>query len=626
MCGIAGEVSFSQSPIDHENVRRMCRRMLHRGPDEEGYHDAPEASLGVRRLKVIGLLNGSQPVYDSKLTAVCVFNGEIYNYIALKAELESQGYTFRTNTDAEVIVHLYDRDGLSFVNSLQGMFAVAIYDPARKRLILTRDRAGKKPLSYHITSQGNVIFASEIHPLASHPCVTTRLNCEAVDRFLSFRVIPAPLTIYRDIHKVLPGTVMVFEEGRTRVEPYWSFDFTPRFAGEPEARLIERIKDSLVEAVEVRLNSEVPLGALLSGGLDSSLIVSIMSRLLPHKVHSFSIGFHDRQFNELRYARIVSEYCKTIHHEYVIPPDSALGVIDRLLGHFGEPYAFPSVIACYFMNRLASDYVTVVLTGDGADELFCGYNRYKIFADYPALPKRANLLTKIDLDLLQSSPARDIAIEYQSVLTDGLRDSLKRRLYSKNFIDQIPGEFPVNYLQERFAKNVHLTNRLDRAMEVDCGFWLRDSQLPKIDIASMANSVEVRCPMLDTKFVELVSGIDIDHKLQHDNQKLILKQVARSFLPAEIIERRKQELAVPLENWLALSLRQEITQTLLSDQCLSRGYFSPDALAEFVKDFQLADSYAIWTLYVLERWHLINEMPGPNVGEHVEAGALALVD
>lgn len=581
MCGIAGEVTFGKSRPSRENVARMCQRLVHRGPDEEGFHVSPQSVLGVRRLKVIGLVNGSQPVANSVATAFCVFNGEIYNYHELKAALERDGYVFRTNTDAEVVIHLYDQKGDAFVNDLRGMFAIAIYDDEKKRLLLTRDRAGKKPLNYTVTSDGAVVFASELHALVSHPSVKQKIDTEAVDRFLSFRIIPAPLTIYSDVFKVAPGTVVTFDEHGIEKQRYWRFDFTERETGD-EQELVQKLIALLREAVEVRLQSEVPLGALLSGGLDSSLIVSVMSQLLSVPFHTFSIGFHDRQFNELRYARLVSEYCRTIHHEHIITPGSALPVINELLLNFGEPYAFPSAIATYFMNHLARQFVTVVLTGDGADEIFCGYNRYKTF---------------------DSLPDRDISAQYQSVLTDGLRDPLKRHLYSKAFKDQLGDEFPVNYLRDRFAHTDRRMHKLNRAMEVDCNFWLPDAQLVKIDITSMANSIEVRCPMLDTKLVEFATGIGVRHKLSNGIEKQILKKVAANFLPAEIVNRHKQELAVPLEHWLISSLRNEITQTLLSEESLSRGYFDPDRLTEFVENFSERDSYAVWTLYILEAWH-----------------------
>lgn len=606
MCGIAGEVSFTDTVPSPEHVERMCSLLAHRGPDEGGLHVSPRAALGIRRLKVIGVVNGSQPVYNGRGTVACVFNGEVYNYPELKAELERDGYEFRTNTDAEVIVHLYDKVGDSFVERLRGMFAVAIYDAERERLLLTRDRAGKKPLNYHVTPEGGVIFSSELNALVSHPSVPRRVSAEAVDRFLSFRIIPAPLTVYSDVRKVLPGTVLTFERGRQAERRYWSFDFTERTAGATEGELADRLEELLLEAVEVRLHSEVPLGALLSGGLDSSLIVAMMSRMLDRPMHTFSIGFRERQFNELNYAKMVSDHCGTIHHDYVIPPDSALADIRRLLVHYGEPYAFPSAIACYHMNRLAREHVTVVLTGDGSDELFCGYNRYKIFAGFPALPERADWLARIDLDVLGRAGG-DIAAEYQSVLTDGLRDALKARLYTRDFAESLPGEFPVNYLRERFARNESLRGRLNRVLDVDCNFWLRDAQLVKVDIASMANSVEVRCPILDQKVVDFVTGVDVRHKLVGGDEKHLLKLVALRYLPEEIVRRKKQELAVPLESWLAASLRDDITRTLLSDESLARGYFEPDALREFVRDFPVEHSYAVWTLYVLELWHRINE-------------------
>ena len=609
MCGIAGEINFQSGNVSPENVSRMCDLLVHRGPDEGGYHFSPNAVFGIRRLKVIGVVNGSQPVHSPLQRATCVFNGEIYNYIELKQWLEEEGYVFQTNTDAEVIVHLYDKLGIESLKKLRGMFALAIYDDVHRRLILARDRAGKKPLNYAETSSGSVVFASEIGALISHPEVSKEINREAIDRFLSFRIIPAPLTIYRDVHKVKPGTALVFERGRKTEQRYWSFDFSERHQDKTEAELIGTIDALLVDAVKVRLQSEVPLGALLSGGLDSSLIVSIMSRMIKQPMHTFSIGFADRNFNELDYAKLVSDYCGTIHHECLISPTSALGVFDELLLKFGEPYAFPSAIACYFMNRLARQYVTVALTGDGADELFCGYNRYKMFAAMPDLPILQRLSGKVDLEVLANADG-DISAEYQSVLTDGLRDSVKRQIYSRDFRSYLPATFPVNYLHERFSRNAHLGDRLSRAMEVDCNFWLSDAQLVKIDIASMANSVEVRCPMLDQKLVEFVSGIGTRHKLIDGEEKRILKRLARNYLPQAITERPKKELAVPLENWLATSLRTEITKVLLSDEALSRGYFDPDRLIPFINNYGPSDSYAVWTLYVLEQWHKLNGAGG----------------
>ena len=600
MCGVAGEVTFGRRRPSHESVARMCERLVHRGPDEVGFHDSPQCALGICRLKVIGLVNGSQPVANAARTAFCVFNGEIYNYRELKTRLEREGYAFKTNTDAEVIIHLYDQHGDAFVKELRGMFAIAIYDELNRRLILARDRAGKKPLNYTVNADGTVVFASELHALMSHPSTTRSVNTEAVDRFLSFRIIPAPLTIYSDVFKVEPGTVVSFDEHGSERKKYWHFDFTQRENGNDE-ELARKLIELLHEAVAVRLQSEVALGALLSGGLDSSLIVSIMSRLVSEPFHTFSVGFAHRQFDELRYARLVSEHCGTIHHEHVITPESALPVINELLLNFGEPYAFPSAIATYFMNRLAREFVTVVLTGDGADEIFCGYKRYDIFDSLTHLLARDQLPPKVDLDLLRTANG-DISVQYQSVLTDGLRDSLKRRLYSKSFRERLGAEFPANYLRERFARTNQRLHRLNRAMEVDCNFWLPDAQLVKIDITSMANSIEVRCPMLDTKLIEFATGIGIRQKLTTGNEKQILKKVAANFLPAQIVNRRKQELAVPLEHWLTSLLRDEITRTLLSEESLARGYFEPDYLIDFVNNYSEADSYAVWTLYVLEAW------------------------
>jgi asparagine synthase (glutamine-hydrolysing) len=339
-----------------------------------------------------------------------------------------------------------------------------------------------------------------------------------------------------------------------------------------------------------------------------------MSQLVKEPIHTFSVGFAEADFNELHYSRAVADLFKTIHHEYLISPASALQVIEGLLINFGEPYAFPSCIATYFMNRIARPFVTVVLTGDGSDEIFCGYNRYKLFNNLPDLPQSPNLLAKIDVELLRSGP-RDIAVEYQSVLTDGLRDSLKRRLYSKQFINGIPGAVPVNYLAEMFARNTHLGSRLDRAMDVDCNFWLRDAQLVKMDITAMANSVEARSPLLDEKVVEFATGVGVNHKLVDGGEKHILKTLAKSYLPDAITSRPKQELAVPLESWLSTCLRKPITETLLSEAALSRGYFIPDRLIEFVENYDERDSYSIWTLYILEKWQQIAETGSPQLSD-----------
>lgn len=601
MCGIAGEAHFKGSFVSEAikaNTREMCERLIHRGPDEGGMFCSDSVALGIRRLKIVGLVNGSQPVHSR--TCVGVFNGEIYNYRQLRNELECAGYEFQTNTDAEVIVHLYDRDGLSFVNSLQGMFAIAIYDKNARKLVLARDRAGKKPLLYCQPKEGTVIFASELGALAPHPEVPKRVLPEAVDRFLSFRIIPAPFTIYKDIFKVSPGEIITFDDRGKSTHTYFEFDFSKKHPILLESAPIKELTQLLMESIESRLQSEVPLGAFLSGGLDSSLIVAMTSRLVKQRLQTFSVGFDESGFNELPYSRIVAQHCGTQHHEYKITPTGALDAFETLLMNFGEPFAFPSVIACYFMSKLAREKVTVVLSGDGADELFCGYSRYKIFDFLPNVQPECK--SRVDEELL-SSAGEDISNLYRSVLTDGLRDALKRRLYSKDFICRLGEEFPRNYLFERFTGSTNSPTRLDRILAVDCRFWLPDAQMAKVDISSMFHSLEVRCPFLDTSVINFATHLPLEYKLMNGIEKSILKRVAEPFLPPTIIHRAKQELAIPLESWLMTPLRNHISETLLSEESLSRGYYDSDHLAEFVSEWSPRNVYAIWTMYVLERWH-----------------------
>lgn len=595
MCGIAGEISFGRRQVDPSNVKKMCDLLTHRGPDESGYHFSTHVALGIRRLRIIDFSDGAQPAFDKDRSLVCVFNGEIYNHQALKNDLKA-------DSEAGIIVNLYDRYGLKFVEHLDGMFAIAIYDVRKNVLILARDRAGKKPLNYVELPDGSVAFSSELTSLISHPRVKRKISYEAVDRYLSFRIIPAPLTIFENIFKVEPGSVVTFNGVDKTNEKYWKFDFTPKTHHLTLNEIEAEIEKKLCDAVSTRLKSEVPLGAVLSGGLDSSLVVAIMAKLSNKKFHTFSIGFEDENFNELGYAKKVSDFVGTFHHEYVIKCEDVLRSIKKIILHVGEPFAFPSIIASYYMYWLARQYVTVVLGGDGADEIFCGYNRYKIFNAFPLLPTEDKALSKVDIELLNDSNG-DISNEYRAVSTDGMRDSLKRDLYSKDFIKKIPGVFPVNYMKNKFANNSALQHKLDRAMDVDCNFWLNDAQLVKIDIASMANSVELRSPMLDKKLVEFVCGVGIEHKLYNGEEKYILKRIAAKYLPKEVVFRRKQELAVPLENWLSRSLKNEMKSALLSEESFSRNYFEADKLKKFVGNYKTGDSYVIWTLYIMELWH-----------------------
>lgn len=599
MCGIAGVMAPDGG--DHSPfVRSACTMMTHRGPDEQGYDCSPGLTVGMCRLSIIGRDGGGQPAYNADRTVTCVFNGEIYNHRALRRRMERLGHHISGTSDAHVIPALYDTYQDRLVDHLVGMFAIAIHDARTGELKLFTDRVGKKPIFYALTLGGGLAFASELAPLAAHPTVDRTIDPIAVDQYLSYRVIPAPRTIYAGLRKIPPATILTFRVGRSvQLREYWRFHFSPveNRPGDPGAE-IDRL---LRAAVADRLESEVPLGAMLSGGLDSSLVVALAARMSGNRLDSFSVGFEQAAFDESGHARAAARHCGTRHHSYRICPEDARAAIDPILRHMGEPYAFPSAIASYYMYRLASEHVTVVLTGDGSDEIFGGYHRYKVFLRLPQVAAADR--HRVDLKAL--SAGDDIAARYEAVLVDGVRTSIRTKLYSKEFRERLPEPFPVNHLRERFARSEGHQHDLNRLLQLDCRFWLPDAQLVKIDRMAMAHSVEPRSPMLDHRLVEYVAGVAPDRKLVGDDEKAILKQVAARYLPREIIQRPKQELAVPLEQWLAGQLRPLIVSELTSDRALSRGIFNPDVLLEIVAAFRPSDSYALWTLFMLERWHQI---------------------
>lgn len=598
MCGIAGTVALGGATPLAGFPAAACAAMAHRGPDEEGYHHDARSSLGMCRLKVIGLTDGAQPVYSEDRSVVAVMNGEIYNYRAVRDFLARRGRAVRGGSDAHVVPLLYDELGEDFVTMLQGMFAIALHDTRTGALLLVTDRVGKKPLFHSRLPDGSLAFASELPALMRHPEIGSTVDPVAVDHYLSYRVIPAPRTIYRDARKVPPGTVLTFEaDGTQRARRYWKFDFTAEQS--PNEATEDRIDALLQDAVADRLESEVPLGAMLSGGLDSSLVVALATRKLGRRIHTFSVGFEHADFDESVHARIVSEHCGTEHHTYQVTAQDAVRSVDRILAHVGEPYAFPSAIAADCMYRLARDHVTVVLTGDGSDEIFAGYGRYEAFRQLPEIPAR--FAARVDAEALAAGDG-SVADRYQAILVDGVRGGVKQRLYRSSFRELLAGH-PTNPLRERFAATRPDVPELDRVMQVDSGFWLPDAQLVKIDRMAMAHSVEPRSPFLDHRLIDHVTRIPAADKLVNGEEKVLLKQVARRYLPDSVVYRRKQELAVPLEGWLGTELRPSIQSTLLSEASLERGYFDPDALRGLVTAFLPQHTYALWTLYMLERWH-----------------------
>jgi asparagine synthase (glutamine-hydrolysing) len=594
MCGIAGHVSFGPAPADEQFVGAACAALRHRGPDEVQVDVDPlgHAALGISRLRVVGLVGGSQPARDATGSIVAVVNGEIYNHRQLRAMLAARGRPVAGTSDVHVVPELYAEFGDAFVEHLVGMFAIALHDRERARLLLVSDRAGKKPLFY-AQGRGEIAFASELGALMLRPGIDRTIDTAAIDQYLSYRIVPAPHTIYRGVRKLRPATLLCLDRDGVSERTYWEQKFDGSLRATPRWELVDEVDRLLNQAVADRLESEVPLGAMLSGGLDSSLVVALAGRLSGRRLHTFSIGFDSAAFDETGPAETVAAFCGTRHHSRVVRAADAAAVADKILEHMGEPYAFPSAIASWAMYDLAGSEVTVVLTGDGADEIFCGYRRYQRLA--------------------AADTHADLADRYESVLADGVPQRTKAALYDPRFRANLPG-FPQNYLRERFNRTDPSASDLERAMHVDATFWLSDAQLVKIDRMAMAHSVEARSPMLDHRLIEYARRIPSDFNLDGGREKSILKDVAARYLPPASVARRKQELAVPLEEWLTQSLRPAIVETLLTDQALDRGYFAPEKLRAFVTEFRPADSYSIWTLYMLERWHQLHVDPVPAAG------------
>ncbi len=633
MCGIVGVADSTGRPIDASLIERMCARIAHRGPDDEGYYTSvpPESgsqsrfqngsvALGMRRLAIIDLATGRQPIHNEDKTVWVVLNGEIYNYAELRTDLESKGHSFYTRTDTEAIVHAYEQYGLDAPAYLRGMFAFALWDERKRRLLLARDRVGKKPLIYSIVN-GKLIFASEFQALLEHPDVRRQANVEAISHYLSFLCVPAPMTAFENIHKLEPGHTLVWQGGEVEIHRYWSLDFTKKIRiSEQEAG--ERAIELLRDAVRVRLMSDVPLGAFLSGGIDSSAVVALMSELSSERVKTFSIGFEEQDFSEIEHARRVADRFGTDHHEFIVRPD-AVEVLPTLVRHYGEPYADSSAIPTYYLSKMTREHVTVALSGDGSDECFAGYERYaamQIGERYDRLPRllRERVLKPaigaIPTARAARSPygrvrrllgvmSRPRASRYLA-LTSSIGDELKTELCTREFFNQA-GSDPLAYMQQWFAGNGEI-DIVDRVMRADTDNYLPNDLLVKVNIASMAVSLEARAPFLDHPVLEFAASLPAHYKMRRLTTKHLLKQALKGILPEENLMRRKMGFGVPVGHWFRGKLKGLLADTVLSDKMMGRGYFKRDAISHLVNQHTTGRrDYGpqLWTLMMLELWH-----------------------
>ncbi|GAA1809688.1 asparagine synthase (glutamine-hydrolyzing) [Planosporangium flavigriseum] len=616
MCGIAGSVSTGF--VDSELVRRMCDTIVHRGPDGAGYHDDEHAALGMRRLAIIDVAGGQQPVYNEDRTVAVVFNGELYNFGELQAHLRARGHHLAGTGDSECLAHLYEEYGDELVHHLRGMFAFAIWDRPRGRLLLARDRLGKKPL-YWRADGGSLSFASELKSLVQDPSMSRELDLVALHHYLTYQYVPAPWSIYQGVQKLPPGHLLVWQNGVADVRPYWRADFTPRAVGSEE-ELVEELRALLLDATKVRMVSERPLGAFLSGGIDSSAIVAAMAMQSTERVKTFSIGFEDSRFDEREYARMVARHYNTDHHELVVTP-SAADLLPTLAWHFDEPFADSSAIPSFYVAQMSREHVTVVLTGDGGDEGFGGYRRYAFMATAGRVPVPAfarRTLERLGAGLAARSRARSPlervgrglnllgqpAHRRYARLMSYFTPEQKHALYTDALRSQLAGIDSYQLLDDAFAAS-HADSTVGRVIDVDVNTYLPGDLMVKADISTMANSLEARSPLLDHKVIEWAAGLPTNLKVRGSETKYLLKRAVADWLPPGLLNRPKMGFGVPLASWLRTELRDLSRDVLTDATARGRGLFRPESVAALLDqhDAGIDHSTRIWALMQFELWH-----------------------
>jgi asparagine synthase (glutamine-hydrolysing) len=635
MCGIAGQLSLVGTDWEQRQataaaratVGAMCDALYHRGPDDSGMLASGPLVMGMRRLSIIDLAGGQQPISNEDGSVSVVCNGEIYNYRELAQALVSRGHRFRTGSDAEVLVHLYEEHGLDFVPHLRGMFAFALWDQRARRLVLGRDRLGIKPL--HFATDGRrLVFASEIKALLAAG-VDREINLQALHHYLTLSYVPAPYTLYRRIQKLLPGQILVAEGGTIRCDGYWHLDYETRPGDPPLRDEVEALRERLDDAVRSHLVSDVPVGVFLSGGLDSATVLSFMREHVTGPIKTFSVGFPDRSFNELARARATATRFETEHHEMVIP-SSITDTVPALIEAFDEPFADSSAIPLYYLSRFAREHVKVVLSGEGGDEVFAGYQTYvasRLAHWYRQLPGplARGMLPRLASHLPVSH--RRVSFDYKAkrfVHGALLSPALAHLSWKEIFSDDAKAELyaagadgyqSTGMLFTDAMASCPSTDWLTRLLHVDSVLGLPDDMLTKVDRVTMAHALEARVPLLDHLLVEFMAAIPSRLKLRGLRTKYLLRRAVRDRLPRTVLRGRKRGFNVPMPGWLADDLRTFLGDTLAPGRIAATGIFRPEVVSRLVDEHtrRVADhSRSLWTLIVFEHW--IRHQPIPSGG------------
>lgn len=626
MCGITGwattDSNLPPRTGDRELLHSMCERMVHRGPDSEGLFVTTGAALGMRRLAIIDLVTGEQPVFNEDKSIAVILNGEIYNYREIRADLEKRGHSFRSASDTEVLPHLYEEYGDEMVRELNGMFAFALWDSKRRRLLIARDRFGEKPLYWGIFDK-TLLFASEPKVLLAHPAVRPSLNLQALRHYLSFDYVPAPLSIYEGISKLPAAHKLVWEDGRASVECYWQLNYNTVTPVPSEDEAAAKLKELLADSVRMRLVSDVPLGVLLSGGVDSSTVAALAVRASSEAVKTFSISFAEASFDESAYARGVAKFLGTDHHEERLSANLAANLVSEIGAWMDEPFSDPSLVPTYLLSRFTRKHVTVALGGDGGDELFAGYPMYggikwaEIYKRVP--PVVRDHLIEPFIRLLPVK-TKNLSLDYKAMrfVTGAKYDPVARHhiwfgsftpdqqeeLLTANALAQTNGDI---YQQARqMMKECGEQDPVKSMQNLDTRLYLAEDILTKVDRASMAVSLEVRAPFLDPRVAEFAASLPSNYKLRGQKTKYILKRAVDDMLPRFVTRRPKKGFGVPVAEWLKFKLRP-LARDLLSPERVRRaGVFNPEFVSRLQDEHERGVANhrkLLWTLLMFELWH-----------------------
>jgi asparagine synthase (glutamine-hydrolysing) len=628
MCGITGFTQFNKNQPDPEQLLgHMAKALTHRGPDGHGQFINSEVALGHRRLSIIDLAGGAQPMTSACGRFTIIYNGEVYNYIELRSELQSQGHTFRTESDTEVILELFAKNGNQAVKQLNGMFAIALWDHHTSSLTLIRDRFGIKPL-YYADMNGDIAFASEMKSIKCFPGISGSLDMLSVSKFLTYSFIPSPATIYEGVHKLEPGRIMTINRSGTTMETYWDIPLDDQASislTEDECR--EHIIELLEDSIKKRFRSDVPVGIFLSGGLDSGMITALASKAFPGKIKTFSVGFEESSYDESPYAKLVAEHCKTEHHHEILSMKQAVDLLPDVMGLLDEPFGDPSFLPTWLLSKFTSSEVKVALGGDGGDELFAGYASFpahQIMEKISLLPATwRNQLVKLSrkipvsgnyasLDFLTRQFFKGAGISPEvrfSIWMGAFGNQDKKNILSDDVNNQLLRENPFEDIS-RHIRNSQLDNDLQRLLYLCMKLYMQDDILTKVDRASMLHSLEVRVPFLDHQLVEFVSGIDSVLKLKGLQTKYILKQAAAQYLPHEIIKRRKAGFAIPVSQWLRQDLKPQLESLCTKEVIESQGLFNYQAVRKMIDDHHACKHdyrKELWTLFSFLFWKEHND-------------------